>query len=114
MTKKHLTKLLNSDYRKTILSSKCRIKQSYIDEYAKQLIDEHLNAKDSSEDKRTCPGLMAFEVIRENGIEPIFMECGCVNHFLYKEDIEAAKEVVQCILRMILNEDKTVISFINR
>lgn len=113
-SKKNVTKLLNAAYRKKVLQS---IPQRWLDQtkasaYAYYTVDSQIISRDKSlqNDKNACYGFSPLNTlccVKKDGVVDMqLVEFNIVNHFLVKQDGDAAAEVVLCMLAMWLSEDK--------
>jgi len=116
LSKKVLTKLLDADYRKTIL--KTYTNDNYkLFPYAKYLVDSTIMSRDKTYEKDKNYGYgfsplgIVCAVMKDGTIQKRFLEFNTVNHFLRNYQGEFAIEVIKCILILWLNEDKHIESF---
>lgn len=114
LSKKNVTKLLNPEFRKHVLSTvpAAWIKKTKADAYAYYVTDSQIVSRDKSlaNDKKSCYGFSPLNVlcaVKSDGVvETHLMEFNIVNHFLVKKDGDSAAEVVLCMLVLWLAEDK--------
>lgn len=120
LSKKSLTKLLDADFRNSILtafSNTLNNKKYGIIEYAKYVVDSQImsRAKNLENDKKSYFGFSPINVlcaIDKNGkMITKFFEFKVINHFLKEYKGNFAIDVVKCILLMWLNENKNIDSF---
>ena len=117
LNQKTLTKLINSKYRKSLLS-KLNLKKTFgLSEYAKYVVDSSIMQKipeyeDNAKSGWGFPQLNIICSIKKDGtIEKKLFEFKSINHFLKDRDGDSAVEVVECILALWANEDKSIISY---
>lgn len=119
ISKKRLTKLLNPEFRISILnkiSEKRRI-ETKMRQYAQYVVDSMIVNRDQSKenDKNYGYGFSPVQficaVMKDGTIEKRFFEFNIINHFLIKKDGISAREVVECILIEWLSEDKSIKNF---
>ena len=117
LNQKTLTKLINSKYRKSLLS-KLNLKKTFgLSEYAKYVVDSSIMQKipeyeDNAKSGWGFPQLNIICSIKKDGtIEKKLFEFKSINHFLKDKDGDSAVEVVQCILALWANEDKSIVSY---
>lgn len=114
LSKKNVTKLLNPEFRKRVLSTVplAWIKKTKADAYAYYVTDSQIVNRDKSLacDKKSCYGFSPLNILcavkKDGVVETHLMEFNIVNHFLVKKDGDAAAEVVLCMLVLWLAEDK--------
>lgn len=119
LNKKNLTKLLNADYRRRILTwlTDRKDQQFKISRYAKLLVDEQLAARNVSlkADKESFYGfspLIAICSIQKDGEMFSFMlEANVLNHFLVADDKKSAIEAATCILILFVQSNHNVRDF---
>lgn len=116
LTKKKMTKLLNKQFRQSILqSAKLRLGEMF--QYAKYVVDTQILQRNMTyeNDKSSCYGFQPLNIIcaikADGTIEKKLFEFNIINHFLLQHDAESAIEVVMCILQCWLEEDKSIVSF---
>lgn len=117
LNQKTLTKLINSKYRKSLLS-KLNLKKTFgLSEYAKYVVDSSILQKipeyeDNAKSGWGFPQLNIICSIKKDGtIEKKLFEFKPINHFLKDKDGDSAVEVVECILALWANEDKSIVSY---
>ena len=117
LNQKTLTKLINSKYRKSLLS-KLNLKKTFgLSEYAKYVVDSSIMQKipeyeDNAKSGWGFPQLNIICSIKKDGtIEKKLFEFKSINHFLKDKDGDSAVEVVECILALWANEDKCIVSY---
>ena len=117
LNQKTLTKLINSKYRKSLLS-KLNLKKTFgLSEYAKYVVDSSILQKipeyeDNAKSGWGFPQLNIICSIKKDGtIEKKLFEFKSINHFLKDKDGDSAVEVVECILALWANEDKSIVSY---
>ena len=117
LNQKTLTKLINSKYRKSLLS-KLNLKKTFgLSEYAKYVVDSSIMQKipeyeDNAKSGWGFPQLNIICSIKKDGtIEKKLFEFKSINHFLKDKDGDSAVEVVECILALWANEDKSIVSY---
>lgn len=117
LNQKTLTKLINSKYRKSLLS-KLNLKKTFgLSEYAKYVVDSSIMQKipeyeDNAKSGWGFPQLNIICSIKKDGtIEKKLFEFKSINHFLKDRDGDSAVEVVECILALWANEDKSIVSY---
>ena len=114
LSKKNVTKLLNPEFRKCVLSTVPAewIKKTKADAYAYYVTDSQIVSRDKSlaNDKKLCYGFSPLNTLcavkKDGVVETHLMEFNIVNHFLAKKDGDSAAEVVLCLLVLWLSEDK--------
>ena len=117
LNQKTLTKLINSKYRKSLLS-KLNLKKTFgLSEYAKYVVDSSIMQKipeygNNAKSGWGFPQLNIICSIKKDGtIEKKLFEFKSINHFLKDKDGDSAVEVVECILALWANEDKSIVSY---
>ena len=117
LNQKTLTKLINSKYRKSLLS-KLNLKKTFgLSEYAKYVVDSSIMQKipeyeDNAKSGWGFPQLNIICSIKKDGtIEKKLFEFKSINHFLKDRDGDSAVEVVECVLALWANEDKSIVSY---
>ena len=117
LNQKTLTKLINSKYRKSLLS-KLNLKKTFgLSEYAKYVVDSSIMQKipeygNNAKSGWGFPQLNIICSIKKDGtIEKKLFEFKSINHFLKDGDGDSAVEVVECILALWANEDKSIVSY---
>lgn len=117
LNQKTLTKLINSKYRKSLLS-KLNLKKTFgLSEYAKYVVDSSIMQKipeygNNAKSGWGFPQLNIICSIKNDGtIEKKLFEFKSINHFLKDRDGDSAVEVVECILALWANEDKSIVSY---
>ena len=117
LNQKTLTKLINSKYRKSLLS-KLNLKKTFgLSEYAKYVVDSSIMQKipeygNNAKSGWGFPQLNIICSIKKDGtIEKKLFEFKSINHFLKDRDGDSAVEVVECILALWANEDKSIVSY---
>ena len=117
LNQKTLTKLINSKYRKSLLS-KLNLKKTFgLSEYAKYVVDSSIMQKipeyeDNAKSGWGFPQLNIICSIKKDGtIEKKLFEFKSINHFLKDRDGDSAVEVVECILALWADEDKSIVSY---
>lgn len=119
LTKKRITKLLDANFRKSILNKISDIKrtETKIRQYARYVVDSAIINRDTTKenDKEYGYGFSPIQficaVMKNNSIEKRIIEFNIINHFLIKKDGESACEAVECILIEWLLEDKSIKNF---
>lgn len=119
LTKKRITKLLDANFRKSILNKISDIKRAETKtrQYARYVVDSAIINRDTTKenDKEYGYGFSPIQficaVMKNNSIEKRIIEFNIINHFLIKKDGESACEVVECILIEWLLEDKSIKNF---
>lgn len=114
LTKKTLTKLLNADFRKSILNT--YTKDTYkLFPYAKYVVDSTIMSRDKNHEKDKNYGYgfsplgIVCAVMKDGSVKKRFLEFNAVNYFLRDYKGAFAIEVVKCILILWLNEEKSSI-----
>ena len=116
LSKKKLTKLLNKEFRDSILC-KYRVDKHQVNEYAKYVVDSQIAARSEKlkDDKDAFYGFSPIGFIcavkKDGSIEKQLLEMNTVNHFLREYKGQYAVDVVKCILLMWLQQDKDIESF---
>lgn len=116
LNKKTLTKLLDANYRKSILFT-LKKDDCYIADYAHYVVDSQImyRAKEYENDKSAYYGFSPINVIcavlKDNTVEQKFFEFNTINHFLKLHQAEYAVEVVMCILILWKQTDRRVKNF---
>ena len=114
LSKKTLTKLLNADFRKSILNTYTKDTHKLFP-YAKYLVDSTIMSRDKShaEDKNYGYGFsplgIVCAVMKDGSVKKRFLEFNTVNYFLRDYKGAFAVEAVKCILILWLNEEKSSI-----
>jgi len=119
LSRKNMTKLLDSDFRKKVLGSvkESFIKSKKIIEYSRYITDSQIvhRAKEYEDDKNAYYGFTPIypicAVMTDKSVSKKFFEFNTVNHFLRLKDGFSAQEVVQCILICMAKEDKSIESY---
>ena len=115
LNKKFFTRLLNDDYRKSILLKNDKIVNSLdlkLKQYATYIVDKHFNERDKNykDIKQAGYGFCPFDVFmwvsRDGTVKKLLFEFNSVNHFLVKNDRAKAVEVVTCMLSELVRESK--------
>lgn len=116
LSKKKLTKLLNKEFRDSILC-KCKADKYQVNEYAKYVVDSQIAAR-SDELKNDKDAFYGFSPIgficavkKDGNIEKKLLEMNTVNHFLREYKGQYAIDVVKCVLLLWLQQDKEIESF---
>ena len=116
LSKKKLTKLLNKEFRDSILC-KYRADKHQVNEYAKYVVDSQIAARSEKlkDDKDAFYGFSPIGFIcavkKDGSIEKKLLEMNTINHFLREYKGQYAIDVVKCILLMWLQQDKEIESF---
>ena len=111
LSKKTLTKLLNADFRKSILNTYSNDTYKLFP-YAKYLVDSTIMSRDKSREKDKNYGYgfsplgIVCAVMKDGTVKKRFLEFNTVNYFLKDYKGAFAIEVVKCILILWLNEEK--------
>ena len=119
ITKKRLTKLINGDFRRSILISMSEKKKiAYkIKQYAQYVTDLCIvhRSVEHEKDKNWNYGFTPIQCLgacMKNGtISKRFFEFNSVNHFLKDKDGDSAREVVEAILIEWAKEDHDIVDF---
>ena len=119
LSKKNMTKLLNADYRKQILSqmSDKRLSELFIYDYAHYVVDNQIVSRDMSlkDDKKSYYGFQPLGILcyvdKNNNVQRQFFEFNIVNHFLKDYDGDSAVDVIECVLIMWYKENKDILNF---
>lgn len=120
LSKKTLTRLLNKEFRKSILQSIDWSKNEQskgIREYAKYVVDSQILQKvqGHDSDKKAGWGFPQLNILcavkKDGSVEKKLFEFKTVNHFLKDKDGDSAVEVVACILAIWAKSDKSVACF---
>ena len=117
LNQKTLTKLINSKYRKSLLSKLNLKKTLGLSEHAKSVVDSSIMKKipeygNNAKSGWGFPQLNIICSIKKDGtIEKKLFEFKSINHFLKDKDGDSAVEVVECILALWANEDKSIVSY---
>jgi hypothetical protein len=119
ITKKKMTKLLNNEYRRSIISSISHYKlQKYnLIAYSRYVIDSQIVHRDKSleNDKNAYYGFSPINIIcailNDGTIIKKFIEFNIINHFLHERDGNSACEVLQCILIDWIKDNKNIKNF---
>ena len=115
LNKKFFTRLLNDDYRKSVLlkNDKTINNQNLkLKQYATYIVDKHCNERDENykDIKQAGYGFCPFDVVmwvsRDGSVKKLLFEFNAVNHFLVKNDHSKAVEVATCMLSELVNENK--------
>lgn len=116
LSKKVLTKLLNVDFRKTILDT--YTKDDYkLFPYAKYMVDSTIMSRDKTHEKDKNYGYgfspinIVCAVLKDGTVQKRFLEFNTINHFLKDYQGAFAIEVAKCILILWLNENKNIKDF---
>lgn len=116
LSKKKLTKLLNKEFRESILCEYHTDKYQ-INGYAKYVVDSQIAARvnDLKDSKDSFYGFSPIGFIcavkKDGSIEKKLLEMNVVNHFLHEYKGQYAIDVVKCILLLWLQQDKEIESF---
>ena len=119
ITKKRLTKLINGNFRRSILMSMSEKKKiAYkIRQYAQYVTDlciVHRNVE-HEKDKNWNYGFTPIQCLgacmKDGTISKRFFEFNSVNHFLKDKDGDSAREVVEAILIEWAKEDRNIVDF---
>lgn len=119
LSKKNITKLLDSEYRSKILSMISEEQQIklMIPQYARYVVDSQIisRAEQFKNDKNAYYGFSPISflcAVMSNGlIDKKLFEFNIVNHFLKDTDGNSAVDVVKCILIMWKKEQKDIVDF---
>ena len=119
ITKKKLTKFLDSGYRRRVIMQMTEARrQAYkIPQYARYVVDSQIVHRDPSKenDKEYGYGFSPVNficaVMKDGTVDKRFFEFNTVNHFLRKKDGDSACEVVEAILVEWAKEDKNIRDF---
>lgn len=115
LNKKFFTRLLNDNYRKTILARNSKIINNprlKLKQYATYIVDKHQNDRDENykDIKQAGYGFCPFDVFmwvaKGNVVKKVLVEFNSINHFLVKDSHECAVEVAICMLSELVNENK--------
>lgn len=115
LNKKFFTRLLNDDYRKSVLLRNDKIvnKPSLkLKQYATYIVDKHCNERDESykDIKQAGYGFCPFDVVmwvsQDGSVKKLLFEFNAVNHFLVKNEHSKAVEAAMCMLSELVNENK--------
>ena len=119
ITKKRLTKLINGDFRRSILASmpekkKMAYKIRPYAQYVTDLCIVHRNVE-HEKDKNWNYGFTPIQCLgacmKDGTISKRFFEFNPVNHFLKDKDGDSAREVVEAILVEWAKEDRDIVDF---
>lgn len=117
LNQKTLTKLINERFRKSLHNKLKLSKISGLVEYAKYVVDSQIMQKipEYSDDAGSGWGFPQLNVIcavkSDGTVEKKLFEFNSVNHFLKDKDGDSAVEVVECILALWANVDKSIVSY---
>ena len=119
LSKKNITRLLNSGRRRAVISSHSAAKRKALKsaEYARYVVDGQILHRDASleDDKGSSYGFSPINflcaVFPDGTVQSRMFEFNVVNHFLRLREGENACEVVEAILLMWKDEDKSISSF---
>lgn len=115
LNKKFFTRLLNDNYRKTILAKNNRVINDPIlklKQYATYIVDKHQNDRDENykDIKQASYGFCPFDVFmwvsKDGSIKKLLFEFNSINHFLVKGMHTEAVEVAICMLSELVRENK--------
>lgn len=115
LNKKFLTKLLNDNFRKSVMLKNYKAiesKQLKLKAYATYVVDKYVNDRDKAfvDVKEANYGYSPLEVLtytaEDGNIQTAFFEFNAVSHFLKENAREKAVEVVECILSELAKECK--------
>ena len=116
LSKKKLTKLLNKEFRDSILC-KYRVDKHQVNEYAKYVVDSQIASR-SDDLKNSKDAFYGFSPIgficavkKDGSIEKKLLEMNTVNHFLHEYKGQYAIDVIRCVLILWLQQDKEIESF---
>ena len=119
ITRKRLTKLINGDFRRSILASmsekkKIAYKVRPYAQYVTDLCIVHRNVE-HEKDKNWNYGFTPIQCLgacmKDGTISKRFFEFNSVNHFLKDKDGDSAREVVEAILVEWAKEDRGIVDF---
>ena len=116
LNKKTLTKLLNTSFRKNILSSYTKDKY-LINDYARYVVDSQILQRMNGyeNDAKSGWGFPQLNILccikKDGNIEKKFFEFKTINHFLKEKDGDSAVEVVKCILLLWKKSDPEILNF---
>ena len=117
---KRLSKLLNDSYRKNILetySKEILDKDLKIQSYAKHICELQLKSRDMhfSDDKSSYYGFPPINFLCAKHLDGTtsskIIEFKLINNLLKTEKIDAAVEIVEIVLAMMVDEDRTIVGF---
>lgn len=119
LNKKNITRLLDERRRRAVILSVSEQKRRQLKsaEYAKYVVDGQILHRDASleKDKESSYGFSPINflcaVLKDGTVKSRLFEFNIVNHFLHLMEGENACEVVESILLMWRNEDKSIASF---
>lgn len=115
LNRKFLTKLLNDDFRRSVILKNNKFIESKdfkLKAYATYVVDKYNNDRDKAfiDVKEANYGYSPLEVLayvaKDGSIKQAFFEFNSVSHFLKKKDHSRAVEVVVCILSEFVRENK--------
>lgn len=117
LNQKTLTKLINEKFRKSLHAKLKLSKIPGLIEYAKYVVDSQIMQKiqeysDNAKSGWGFPQLNVICAVKSDGtVEKKLFEFNSINHFLKDCDGDTAVEVVECILGLWANTDKSIVSF---
>ena len=115
LNRKFLTRLLNDDFRKSVLNNNDKIINSSslrLKAYATYVVDKHAKERDDDykDIKQAHYGFCPFDVImwvsKDGSVKKTLFEFNSVNHFLVKNEHCKSVEVAVCILSELVKENK--------
>ena len=115
LNKKFLTRLLNDDFRRSIMAKNNKFIESKdlkLKAYATYVVDKYNNDRDKAfiDVKEANHGYSPLEVLayvaKDGSIKKAFFEFNMVSHFLKKKEHTKAVEVAICILSELAKENK--------
>lgn len=115
LNKKFLTKLLDDNFRKTIIAKNNRLISNpklQIKQYATYVVDKHTKERNIAfkDDKSMFYGFNPVDIFSyvsiDGSLRQLVFEFNTINHFLVKKDHNSAVEATICILSEIVNENK--------
>ena len=115
LNKKFLTRLLDDDFRRNVMTKNSRLIESKdlkLKAYATYVVDKYNNDRDKAfiDVKEANYGYSPLEVLayvaKDGSIKKAFFEFNSVSHFLKKKEHTKAVEVAICILSELAKENK--------
>lgn len=115
LNKKFFTRLLNDNYRKTILLKNNKTINDpnlKLKPYATYVVDKHNVERDENykDIKQASYGFCPFDIVmwisKDDSIKKLVFEFNSINHFLVKNKHDDAVEVALCILSELVRENK--------
>ena len=115
LNKKFFTRLLNDNYRKTIILKNAKTINNpnlKLKQYATYIVDKHRNDRDENykDIKQANYGFCPFDVFmwvaKDGNVKKLLFEFNTINHFLVKDNHSKAVEVAICMLSEFVKENK--------